>query len=118
MRRSSDTSEAPTPLPTRRPLWAGYGRKTNRMATASLVFAILWLGGVGSVAAVLCGHRGRRQIGRRWERGRGRATLGIRLGWLGIVASGVVAVLSVYTPEQLAHQFDLVERVLRRIFAG
>ncbi|CAN5870406.1 hypothetical protein BH23ACT1_BH23ACT1_09400 [soil metagenome] len=88
------------------------------MATASLVLGLLWLGGVGSVAAVLCGHWGHRQIAVRWERGRARATLGIRLGWLGIMATGVVAVLTVYTPEQLTYQLGQVERVLRQIFAG
>ncbi|CAN5790544.1 hypothetical protein BH24ACT2_BH24ACT2_04650 [soil metagenome] len=54
----------------------------------------------------------------RWERGRARATLGIRLGWLGIMATGVVAVLAVYTPEQLTYQLSQVEWLLRRIFAG
>ena len=58
------------------------------------------------------------QIAVRWERGRARATLGIRLGWLGIMATGVVAVLAVYTPEQLTYQLGQVERVLRQIFAG
>ncbi|MDQ3461814.1 MAG: DUF4190 domain-containing protein [Actinomycetota bacterium] len=53
------------------------------MATASLVLGLLWLGGVGSVAAVLCGHWGHRQIAVGWERGRVRATLGIRLGVAG-----------------------------------
>lgn len=86
------------------------------MATASVVLSLLWLGGVGSMAAIVCGHWAHHQIGERWQRGAGRATLGIRLGWLGIMATGVVAVLTVATPEQLAYQLDQVERVLRRIF--
>ena len=86
------------------------------MATASVALSLLWLGGVGSMAAIVCGHWAHHQIAERWQRGAGRATLGIRLGWLGIMATGVVVVLSVATPEQLAHQLDQVERVVRRIF--
>lgn len=86
------------------------------MATTSVVLSLLWLGGVASLAAILCGHRAQRQIAEHWQRGAGRARLGIRLGWLGIAATGVVAILTVATPEQLAHQLDQVERVVRRIF--
>ncbi len=120
VRLSSDTVDAlsptPAPAPTRRPLWAASRRRTNRMATASLVFGLLWLGGLGSVAAVLCGHWGHRQIAERWQRGAARATLGIRLGWVGILATGVLAILVTYTPEQLGYQLDQVERTVRLFF--
>lgn len=86
------------------------------MATASLVFGLLWLGGAGSLAAVLCGHRSRRQIDRHHQPGRGRAAVGIRLGWLGLVATSVMVVLVVYTPEQLAHQLSQVEGMIRHFF--
>lgn len=86
------------------------------MATTSVVLSLLWLGGVASVAAIVCGHWAQRQIAGHWQRGAGRARLGIRLGWLGIVGTGVVVVLTVATPEQLAHQLDQVERVVRQIF--
>lgn len=88
------------------------------MASASVVLGVLWLGGVGSVAAVVCGHWAQRQIASHWQRGAARATLGIRLGWLGIVGAGVVAVLSVTTVEELGYQLDQVERVLRRFFVS
>lgn len=86
------------------------------MATASVVLGLLWLGGAGSVAAVVCGHWARRQIAGHWQRGTARATLGIRLGWLGILGTGVAAVLVLYTPEQLAYGFDQVQRMVGRFF--
>ncbi len=116
MGQYSDTFEAPVPRRRSRPLWAASGRRTNRMATASVVLGLLWLVGAGSVAAVLCGHLGHRQIAERWQRGAARATLGIRLGWLGILATGVLAVLVTYTPEQLGYQLDQVERTVRLFF--
>ena len=86
------------------------------MATASVVLSLLWLGGAGSVVAIVCGHWAQHQIAGRWQRGAGRARLGIRLGWLGVIATGVLAVLTVTTPDQLAHQLGQIERLLRRIF--
>ncbi len=63
------------PVPTRPPqVVAGPGQpaspyatpvtKTNGMATASLVFGILWMYGIGSILALVFGYLGKAQIAR------------------------------------------------------
>lgn len=63
---------------------------TNGMAVASLVLAILWLGGIGSVLGVIFGHVARRQIKRRPQRGAGVGLAGLIIGYVGVVASVVL----------------------------
>ncbi|MEX5708269.1 protein kinase [Parafrankia sp. FMc6] len=65
----------------------------NTCALLSLALGILWIFGLGSVAAVALGHVGRLQIRRRGQRGSLAATVGIGLGWLGIATSAVIAAL-------------------------
>jgi hypothetical protein len=59
---------------------------TNGLAIASLVLGILWLYWVGSVLALVFGYMARQQIDRAQgaQGGRGLATAGIVLGWIGI----------------------------------
>lgn len=57
---------------------------TNGLAIASLVLGILWLGGLGSVLAVIFGFVARSQIRNRGQKGKGMAMAGIVLGWIGI----------------------------------
>src|SRR3990170_690939 len=61
-------------------------QKTNGMAIASLVLGIVWVYGVGSILALVFGYMAKGQIdgsgGR--ETGRGMATAGIVLGWIGV----------------------------------
>lgn len=63
--------------------------RTNRMAIASLVLGILWLGGVGAVLALVFGKNAQRAIDESHglETGRGMATAGIVLGVVGIVGA-------------------------------
>lgn len=79
--------------------------KTNGMAIASLVLGILWIGGLGSVLAVIFGYLGKNQINASGgtESGRGLAIAGIVLGIVGIVGAIawlllIVAVASTSTP--------------------
>jgi hypothetical protein len=67
----------------------------NSDAIASLVLGILWLGGIGSVIAIVLGIRARREIDRSYGRqsGRGQATAGIVLGWIGVVGAALCALL-------------------------
>lgn len=62
---------------------------TSGMAIASLVLAIVWLGGIGSLAAVVFGILAIRQINnsRGAQGGKGMAIAGTVIGGLGIVAS-------------------------------
>jgi hypothetical protein len=64
-------------------------QSTNGMAIASLVLGILWLGGLGAIAALIFGTKARNQI--EWanglQGGRGMAVAGIVLGWVGIAGA-------------------------------
>jgi hypothetical protein len=58
----------------------------NRMAAASIVFAVAWVWGVGSFLAVVYGFMARRAIERSGGRvgGGGIAVMGIVLGSIGL----------------------------------
>lgn len=77
------------PPPPPRPVTATPG--PNGFAIASLVLGILWIYWLGSVLALVFGYVARSQIDASGgqQHGRGMATAGIVLGWVGI---GVVAV--------------------------
>jgi hypothetical protein len=68
--------------------------RTNGMAVASLVLGALWLGGIGSVLALVFGYVGKGEIDRSNGRqtGRGLAIAGIVLGWIG-VAGGIIWII-------------------------
>ena len=70
---------------------------TNGFAVASLVLGILYLGGIGSLLAVLFGHHARKQIREDDGRltGKGMATAGVILGWLGIAGIAVIVAVLV-----------------------
>jgi uncharacterized membrane protein len=77
------------------------GARTNGLAVASLVCAllgvtVLWL--IGGILALYFGYRARKQIAENGGRGRGLALAGIVIGWVGIVAS---AALLVFVPLSL-----------------
>lgn len=61
-------------------------QQTNGMAVASLVLGIIWLYWLGSILALIFGYTARRQIDASggWQTGRGMATAGIVLGWVGV----------------------------------
>jgi Domain of unknown function (DUF4190) len=67
--------------------YAPAARKANTMAVASLVLSILWLGGLGSLLAVIFGISGRKQIERSQgqENGEGLAIAGLIVGILGLL---------------------------------
>lgn len=56
------------------------------MAIASLILGILWMYGIGSAVALGLGYHARGEIDRSGGQleGRGMATAGIVLGWIGI----------------------------------
>ncbi|HJR45839.1 MAG TPA: DUF4190 domain-containing protein [Actinomycetota bacterium] len=62
--------------------------ETNGKAIASLVLAILWMFGLGSLLAVILGHMATREIDGSGGRqgGRGIAVGGLILGWLGLAS--------------------------------
>ena len=71
------------------------GRETNELALISLVLAIFWLFGFGSVAAIYLGARALREVaasgGR--ESGRAIAWAGIASGVFGLTSTALVAAI-------------------------
>lgn len=67
-------------------------RPTNGMAVASLVLGILWVYWIGSILAVIFAYIARRQLKTRDEAGKGLATAGLALGWVGV---GILLILIV-----------------------
>ena len=87
-RITADVTPAPVPPPMAVPY--GYpppaAPETNGLAIASLTAGILWLGWLGSIAAVVFGHVALAQIKRSNGRqsGQGLAIAGLVLGWFGV----------------------------------
>ena len=75
--------------------------RMNPLAVASIAFSLAWLGGVGAVMGVICGHVARRQISHDEPRqqGAGIALAGLVLGWAGLLFAlfAWVAILPIRT---------------------
>ena len=86
-----DGQFVPYPVPAPAP-------ETNGLAIASLLFGIFWLGGIGSLAALVLGYRARREIRNSagFQRGSSLATIGIVLGWIGVAALVIAAVAAFF----------------------
>lgn len=57
---------------------------TNTLAIASLVCGLIWLGGLGSAAAIVLSKMAMREIDATGESGRGLAQVGLVLGICGL----------------------------------
>ncbi|HEY3871773.1 MAG TPA: DUF4190 domain-containing protein [Actinocrinis sp.] len=70
--------------------------RTNALAVASVVSAVLWLAGIGAVFALVFGYRAHRQIkdSAGAQAGAGLAVAGIVLGWIGVavLVAGLVLI--------------------------
>lgn len=79
-------------------------QKTNGMAVASLVCSLVWLGGVGSILAIIFGFVGRAQIKKSegGVQGNGLAIAGIIIGFVGLVSVAVFIIFVV----ALVHHCD------------
>jgi Domain of unknown function (DUF4190) len=75
-------------------------QSTNGFAVAALVLGILWLYWLGSILALVFGYAARKQIDKSngEQKGRGLATAGIVLGWIGVGLAllGIVAGIVVF----------------------
>jgi len=95
---SALTRDLRTPVPYRAAVAPVTPRPpTNQLAGVSLAFGVgqVFLWGIGSIVAIVCGHVARSQIRRTGEAGDGMALAGMILGYLGIVIPILTAVLIV-----------------------
>lgn len=63
-------------------------RSTNGKAMGSLILGVIGVTGVpfmASVVAIILGHMARHEIAETGQEGKGLATTGIVLGWIGVV---------------------------------
>jgi type II secretory pathway pseudopilin PulG len=81
---------------------------TNGFAIASMVLGILWIYWIGSILALVFGYIAKKQIrdsfDPEWsdgQKGRGIATAGIVLGWIGIAAFIAVMGIAIAIPQFL-----------------
>ena len=86
--RQRSVATSPAGIPTRTS--AGLA---NGWAVASLTLGVLWLFGLGSIAALVFGFVGLRQIDRVEGKGRRLAIAGIVLGWIGLAGLVVLIVV-------------------------
>jgi hypothetical protein len=84
-----------TPAPPARPMFLAAPQRTNGLAVASLVGALLWMGWMGSLFAVVAGHVALSQIDRSQGRqgGRGVAISGLVLGYLELISLALIVVV-------------------------
>ncbi|MGE4426698.1 MAG: DUF4190 domain-containing protein [Solirubrobacteraceae bacterium] len=80
----------------------------NGRATLSLLLALLWLFGIGSVAAMVLGRRAMREIDAAQGRqtGWGVAVAGWLLGLLGLVGTIVLIALMLFGGEDVSSSFE------------
>jgi Domain of unknown function (DUF1707)/Domain of unknown function (DUF4190) len=90
----ADVTPPPVPAPTPRPVFIRPAPTTNALAICSLISAALWMGGFGSILAVLLGHAALRQISRAEGRqgGRGLALAGLTLGYLSLLLFALLVI--------------------------
>jgi hypothetical protein len=89
-----DNDNGPGPAPGRYPdpVHEEPATRTSGFAIASLVLSLVWLGGLGSILAVVFGSKAKQHIRRSpgYLGGDGMATAGIVLGILGIMGAATV----------------------------
>lgn len=102
-RLTADITPAPAPPPATVPAPPPhcYGpyqpiQETNGLAIASVVAGFLWLGWLGSIAAVVFGHVALNQIDQSQGRqgGRGMAIAGLALGYFGVATLALIVLLA------------------------
>jgi hypothetical protein len=84
----------PAPAAVQPPVFVRPASRTNGFAIASLVLGLMWMGWLGSLAAIACGHVALRQIARSGgaQSGRRLALAGLVLGYIGAVFLALIVV--------------------------
>jgi hypothetical protein len=78
-------------------------QSTNGLAIASMVLGILWIYWIGSILAIIFGFIAMSQIKERNQGGRGMATAGLVLGFIGIGTLVLVIVIAVTVDSSSVH---------------
>jgi uncharacterized membrane protein len=78
---------------------------TNPLAVAALVCGIgqFFTLGLGTIPAVILGHMSHRQIRRTGEQGRGMATAGLVLGWIGVALWVIFITIVLFAAVSVTH---------------
>ena len=81
---------------------------TNSKAVASLVLGIVWLGGLGSLLALILGYIARREVNdaRGSQTGSGLAVAGIVLGWVGMAGLAAIVVILLFASATMSAQAE------------
>jgi hypothetical protein len=91
-----DVTPPPARLDVAPPVFVRPARRLNGLALASIVAGLLWMGWIGSVAAVIMGHVALQQIARSGgaQTGRAAALAGLAVGYFGLTTLLAVIVFS------------------------
>jgi len=86
---------AHAPRPVVGDVWAP--PKASPMAIGALVLSLLWIGGIGSIGAVVLGHIAKREIVRSQGRlsGTGLATAGLVIGYIGLAIMALYLLIDI-----------------------
>jgi caspase domain-containing protein/uncharacterized protein DUF4190 len=68
---------------------------TNGLAVASLVLSLVWIYGIGSIAAILFARSAKKQIAKTGQTGRALATAGAVIGWIGLALVGLIIIIAI-----------------------
>ena len=86
------------------------------LAIASLVLSLVWLGGLGSLLAVIFGHMSHNEAKRANRQASGLATAGLVLGYKGLVAIAIVIIAVIVAatnkPDPTQQWIDCLNRQL------
>jgi carbonic anhydrase/acetyltransferase-like protein (isoleucine patch superfamily) len=88
---------------------SSHPQETSGLSIASLVLGILWIGGLGSILALIFGYVAKRDIKRSHGRlsGRGLAIAGIVLGWVGTVSLLLIVGLVTFVAVRGSHEITV-----------
>jgi len=89
--------------------------RTNGLAIASMVLGILWLYWIGSILALILGYLALREIRQTpgTFEGKGMATAGVILGWVGVATLLLAIVVGLYVWKDVQHPVDGRRRATR-----
>jgi hypothetical protein len=94
--------------------------RTSGLAIASMVLGILWIYWIGSIVALILGYLALREIRQSPHafQGKGMATAGIILGWVGVATLLLAIVIGLYAWKNEQHPSSGQDRAARIYLAN